>query len=263
MDKVAYLAMTYSDFTKPQIMKRFFNEEDKDLYNLYLHSKYELYQKYFRKFIIDSSLIIDTGWGYYSLVQATCILLKEALKDPDNKRFILISDSHIPLYSMKTMHQKLFERPALTFSPMREWVVADLFNHVWAEKGPPPGFVIGNGRHVAQWFTCGRDDAEFFIQKEEEYRDYFPQDKQIFTDELWFGLMAKSFNRPFVYMDTCHVSWEETPKSLMKLGARNKPKTYKYLSNKMVDEFRNQGFLFFRKVHPFTDIEDEYYLLEK
>lgn len=259
MDKVAYLALTYSDFAKPSLMRRFFNEQNKDCYNLYIHNKNDLNDIYFRKFIIKASLKIETQWGQYSLTQATCILLKEALKDPNNKKFVIISDSHIPLYGIKTVSDRILSLK----TPMFGLMGASLFRGLWLAN-PPPEFKEENTKNVSQWFVCGREDAKLFVEKEKLYRDYFIKDKHNFVEEIWFDMVATTFGHTCTYKDNCYVSWSQTPPIMGRYGAKlSSPQTFRYISNKFIDRLRSRGFLFVRKINPFTEIEDEDYLLEK
>ena len=46
-------------------------------------------------------------WGTFALVDATRALLRAALADPANQRFVLLSESGIPLYPPAAMHQQL------------------------------------------------------------------------------------------------------------------------------------------------------------
>jgi hypothetical protein len=48
-----------------------------------------------------------TEWGGMSLMVAERLLLRAALADPANARFLLISDSGVPLYDPLTTYQQL------------------------------------------------------------------------------------------------------------------------------------------------------------
>lgn len=50
---------------------------------------------------------VKTSWGAHTLVEATRHLMWEAFKDPLNTRFLLLSESDIPLYDPLTMWQQL------------------------------------------------------------------------------------------------------------------------------------------------------------
>ncbi len=50
---------------------------------------------------------MQTEWGRWSLVEASRLLLRSALTDPLNQRFVLVSESCIPLYPPTTIWQQL------------------------------------------------------------------------------------------------------------------------------------------------------------
>lgn len=50
---------------------------------------------------------VTTSWGAHTLVEATRHLLWEAFRDPLNSRFLLLSESDIPLYDPLTLYQQL------------------------------------------------------------------------------------------------------------------------------------------------------------
>lgn len=50
---------------------------------------------------------LQTEWGRWSLVEASRLLLQAALQEPLNQRFILVSESCIPLYPPTTVWQQL------------------------------------------------------------------------------------------------------------------------------------------------------------
>ncbi|DBB02673.1 TPA: hypothetical protein ACH3X3_011637 [Trebouxia sp. C0006] len=50
---------------------------------------------------------VETEWGGHSLAEASKRLLRTALRDPMNQRFVLISEDSIPLYPPATIYQQL------------------------------------------------------------------------------------------------------------------------------------------------------------
>ena len=47
------------------------------------------------------------GWGEWSLADASRVLIREALKNPLNQRFIMLSESCVPLYPPAVVYQQL------------------------------------------------------------------------------------------------------------------------------------------------------------
>ncbi len=50
---------------------------------------------------------IRTGWGEWSLADASRVLIRRALADPLNQRFIMVSESCAPLYPPGVVYQQL------------------------------------------------------------------------------------------------------------------------------------------------------------
>jgi hypothetical protein len=76
--KVAFLNLSLNSFNHRIIWNSFFEQGDKDIFNLYIHSKDKkcfLFKDYFIK------NTVPTKWGHFSLVEATIELMKTALKD--------------------------------------------------------------------------------------------------------------------------------------------------------------------------------------
>ena len=53
------------------------------------------------------SHLMQTEWGRWSLVEASRLLLAAALQETLNQRFVLVSESCIPLYPPTTVWQQL------------------------------------------------------------------------------------------------------------------------------------------------------------
>jgi hypothetical protein len=50
---------------------------------------------------------LTVKWGKHSMVDATRVLLAAALADPSNAKFVLLSESGVPLYSATTLYAQL------------------------------------------------------------------------------------------------------------------------------------------------------------
>lgn len=107
-DKIAFLFLTRNNLKQPQLWYDFLSEGNGRC-NMYAHTKER--DKLNQQFLIDHQIPehIHTEWGESNLVTAANILIKNALKDPTNKRFILVSESCIPLYFFDVIHHLLFK----------------------------------------------------------------------------------------------------------------------------------------------------------
>lgn len=79
------------------------------LFSIYVHAPPKV-RDYHKNSLFRGKLVthrVATQWGAHTLVEATRHLLWEAFRDPLNTRFILLSESDIPLYDPLTFYQQL------------------------------------------------------------------------------------------------------------------------------------------------------------
>lgn len=95
--KLAFCFLIYDKINHEDVWHEFFKNVTTDKYNIYIHHKGNPKLKYFDKNILENCL--KTEWGKSSIVKAQSLLLDTALKDKDNKMFIFLSGSCIPLKS--------------------------------------------------------------------------------------------------------------------------------------------------------------------
>lgn len=256
-NKVAFLALTYSNFTHPRVMEEFFDPDKQDLYNLYIHNKEPIEDNYFRNYSIDDR--VRTRWGHHSLVIATIKLLKTALADDaDNSHFILMSDSHCPLYNItKTCEiiQERYNKLSFTVFPAdsgatihARFKYALLFN-----KGK---FRLSHACKVHQWFVCTRSDAEFFVNAFVSNERFFVKCRNTYTDEFYFHLMANTYGIPFQFVNNCDVDWFKPtePSVISELGCRENPYTYTNITIPKIDQMRLDNNIFCRKIYEKTKL---------
>ena len=97
--KIAYLFLLREDLNHPKIWKNYFTKESQQYCNIYVHSKNpnKVMTPFLRDHIISD--IRPTEWGY--IVDAYFALFSEAIKNPNNLKFIIVSESCIPIYSFR------------------------------------------------------------------------------------------------------------------------------------------------------------------
>eukprot|EP00889_Picochlorum_renovo_P005588 jgi/Picre1/32618/NNA_007964.t1 len=79
------------------------------VYNVHVHLSAELdivdvLDDTWRQYAENVTRVV-TKWGHHSLVEATRNLLMAAFKDPANQRFMLLSESHIPIWDALTVYR--------------------------------------------------------------------------------------------------------------------------------------------------------------
>jgi len=133
--QVAFLFLTYDNFTNQNIMKKFLINQ-----NIYIHPKYpNNVNLYFKKYIIEN--LIETKWSEYSIVQATINLLKKAFENTNNKWFVLLSEDCYPLMNINKFknHLNKFDKSLFFFKEK---------NKYWK---------------TSQWWILIRDDVETIL----------------------------------------------------------------------------------------------------
>uniref|UniRef100_A0ACD5Y9L2 Uncharacterized protein n=1 Tax=Avena sativa TaxID=4498 RepID=A0ACD5Y9L2_AVESA len=108
--KVAFLFLAKWDLPMAPLWEKFF-ESHRGLYSIYVHtdpafngSVTEDQQSAFHGRHIPSK---EVRWGHINMVEAERRLLAHALLDHSNARFILLSESHVPLFDFPTVYSYL------------------------------------------------------------------------------------------------------------------------------------------------------------
>jgi len=109
--KIAFLFLTYNNLKRPDIWNKFLDIDENrsskysNKFSIYNHSKEQ-------DKVTDTLLIgrhipenIDTCWGCFGAVEANILMMKSALQDPLNKKFILVSESCAPIISFDRLYQ--------------------------------------------------------------------------------------------------------------------------------------------------------------
>lgn len=264
MSKVAFLALTYKDFVKPDMMKNFFHPKHQDLFNLYIHSKVPIHDGYNESFfnIFRIRNIVDTQWGYHNLVHATINLLETALINKHNSHFVLISDTHAPLYNIKEMTAIIKKKyNILSFTEFPDHENKNNIDVRFKNALVPKNKIFRRSRakKVYQWFVCTRADAQLFVDQFYKHQKYFILNKKTYTDEFYFQLMAETFNVPWQNIESCFVEWDKrTCQKLVDVGVREWPYTFSNVSASDIEVLRSHGYIFFRKIHKTTRLPEKY-----
>jgi len=103
--KIAFLFLIYDEIAHEELWVKFFEGIDPSLYNIYIHYKTNKKLKHLEQYKLKSTS--ETKFGDISLIHANNLMLQEALKDKDNKKFINVSQSCIPLKNFKYVYEFL------------------------------------------------------------------------------------------------------------------------------------------------------------
>ena len=102
MKKIAFLFLTLNDVNFPKIWDKYFKGHEHQ-YTIYIHPKYPDQVTWHKENIISN--LKETAWGF--ITRAYIELLKKALEDKDNFKFIVFSETCIPIQSFKSLYNIL------------------------------------------------------------------------------------------------------------------------------------------------------------
>ncbi|KAI8525067.1 hypothetical protein RHMOL_Rhmol13G0199300 [Rhododendron molle] len=163
--KVAFLFLARRNLPLDFLWGNFFEKVDVANFAIYVHSE--------PGFVFDESSTrsvfffnrqltnsIKVEWGEASMIQAERLLLGAALKDPANQRFVLLSDSCVPLYDFSYIYNYLMASPRSfldSFLDKKE-----------GRYNPKMSPVIPRNkwRKGSQWISLVRSHAEVVVEDE-------------------------------------------------------------------------------------------------
>ncbi len=235
MSKLAFLFLTKGNHNCEIAWNYFFKEIDSNLYNIYCHPKKIPTQSFLKDNLIAN--ITQTNWGDISLIKATLLLLVDALSDPNNGYFILVSDSCIPVVNFSDLYNSLFsdnksyiywshkanryERYLKLSNHLRQKIS---FNHFYSQH---------------QWMILNRKHSIIAtkINLLHDFRTVHACDEHYFVTLFHLtGLLDREFNNK----KTTYCDWSN--KKAMH------PRLFKHIDEILLDKAHNQGTFFIRKV---------------
>lgn len=230
MKKIALLFLTCGDLNQPKIWNKFIDSR----YNIYNHCKHPEKIKEGPLYNTQITNTIDTHWGTWTIVQATLNLLTEALKNQENYKFVLISESCIPICSSNEIYN---------------FLTKDDHSYIYAYKANlerfnyllDPAYISKDSfTKQSQWMTLNRELASFAVQKQHELLNYY---KMFSPDEHFFVNLFLKYNLPFKNQELTFCDWSQN---------EFHPKEFQVLTTNQLNTFRKKGFLFLRKVSKTT-----------
>ncbi|KAD6119666.1 hypothetical protein E3N88_10937 [Mikania micrantha] len=167
--KVAFMFLTPGPLPFEMLWDKFFQGHD-GRFTVYVHASREQpahASPYFRRRNIRSEKV---DWGKISMVDAERRLLMNALQDPDNQQFVLLSDSCVPLHNFDYVYNYLI------FTNLS-------FIDCYDDPGPHgaggrysehmlPEIEFKDFRKGSQWFTMTRKHALIIMADSLYYRKF-------------------------------------------------------------------------------------------
>ncbi|KAJ3670696.1 hypothetical protein LUZ60_008122 [Juncus effusus] len=110
--KIAFLFLARSNLPLDFVWDTFFKNAEPDKFSIYIHSEpghvfdeSTTKSPFFYNRQLKTSLKVT--WGGSTMIEAEKLLFRSALADPTNQRFVLLSDSCVPLYNFTYIYNYL------------------------------------------------------------------------------------------------------------------------------------------------------------
>ncbi|KAL7257999.1 hypothetical protein ACSBR1_004177 [Camellia fascicularis] len=165
--KVAFMFLTRGPLPLVPLWERFFKGHEEQ-FSIYVHALpgYELNvsttSPFYRRQIPSKSV----EWGSASLANAERRLLANALLDFSNERFILLSESCIPVYNFPTVYKYLIES---THSFVESYDDPSRYGRGRYSRRMRPDIRLADWRKGSQWFEVNRTLAIMIVSDTKYY----------------------------------------------------------------------------------------------
>ncbi|XP_010251136.1 PREDICTED: uncharacterized protein LOC104593128 isoform X1 [Nelumbo nucifera] len=182
--KIAFLFIARNRLPVDMVWDAFFQGEKENKFSIYIHSrpgfvfnKATTKSAFFYGRQVNDSIQVD--WGEASMIQAERILLKNALMDSFNERFVFLSDSCIPLYNFSYTYDYIM-------STSNSFV--DSFADTKEGRYNPkmdPVIPVHDWRKGSQWVVLTRKHAEVVVEDDTIYPVFQQHCRRRSLPEFW------------------------------------------------------------------------------
>ena len=116
--RLAFCFLIYDVINHEDAWGAFFDGVDEARYSIYVHYKTDTPMRpFFERRKLRADACVQTAWAGISLVEATNVLLRTALDDPENTSFILVSGACIPLKRFDHVYDAIGEASYFNLAP--------------------------------------------------------------------------------------------------------------------------------------------------
>ncbi|GFP88046.1 hypothetical protein PHJA_000948300 [Phtheirospermum japonicum] len=204
--KIAFMFLTKGPLPLAPLWERFFKGHD-GLYSIYVHSLPSFKPDFpsssvFYKRQIPSQV---SEWGRMSMCDAERRLLANALLDISNERFVLLSESCIPLYNFTTIYNHI---TGSKYSFMGAFDDPGPYGRGRYNDNMLPEVNITEWRKGSQWFEVNRklalyivEDTKFYPKFSEFCRPACYVDEHYFPTMLTIRAANQLANRSVTWVD--------------------------------------------------------------
>jgi len=251
--KIAFLFIVKDRIHKIDLWKQYFAGSE-ELYSCYIVSKSDIVENDIPN-VINLPDKYDSDYGGVKYVKTVIFMLKEALANKKNFKFVLFTESCIPITNFKCFYSHLTKNDSAFINMM---YVSDEYWKAGAHR-----YTQLSRRdikrsewygHNAQGITFNRKLAKFLISTKSRLSNVtnvYNIDEHYYAYAIIANKMKFSdFN--IDYSSLIFVNWQDKSESKK---YRPYPKTYLNIDNELVKLFREQQYFFMRKIAPETEID--------
>ncbi|KAF3961932.1 hypothetical protein CMV_013502 [Castanea mollissima] len=166
--KVAFMYLTRGPLPMLPLWEKFFNGQDPDLFSIYVHAPPGFYlnvsmdSPFYHREIPSQSV----SWGSVKLSDAERRLLANALLDFSNERFVLLSESCIPVYNFRKVYKYLTDS---TYSFVESYDDPSRYGRGRYSRHMLPYIKLYHWRKGSQWFEVNRELAVYIVGDTQYY----------------------------------------------------------------------------------------------
>uniref|UniRef100_A0A8I6X946 Glycosyltransferase n=1 Tax=Hordeum vulgare subsp. vulgare TaxID=112509 RepID=A0A8I6X946_HORVV len=208
--KVAFLFLARAGLPLDFLWDAFFRNGEEGRFSVYVHSA--------PGFVLDRTTTgspyfygrqlaraVKVAWGEPTMVQAEKMLFAAALEDPANQRFVLLSDSCVPLYNFSYTYTYLMGSPKS---------IVDSFTDKAEKRYNPnmsPVIRKDKWRKGSQWVMLIRKHAEVVVGDKHVFQVFRKHCKMVVTNALLGQKLVNAVSTYFrsgcyaVYSDKLHM----------------------------------------------------------
>ncbi|KAL1553247.1 glycosyltransferase BC10 isoform X1 [Salvia divinorum] len=205
--RVAFMFLTRGPLPMLPLWERFFSGQDVEKYSIYVHALpgFELQVSNSSVFYRRQIPSQHVEWGSVSLVDAEKRLLANALLDFSNERFVLISESCIPIYNFSTIYSYLM---GSDHSFVESYDNPSRYGRGRYSRWMKPDIRLAEWRKGSQWFEIRRNLAVRVVADSKYYLLFKKYCKpSCYPDEHYIPTYLRKFygalnaNRTITYVD--------------------------------------------------------------
>ncbi len=262
---LAFCFLTIGDLTQPRIWELFFGESDQ--VGIFCHPKnpQDVSSRWLKRSIIEN--VVQTKHGDVSLVAATLNLFRSALNKAEYEHFILVSDSTIPIISLREIQSEVRSYRSKSLISYR--IPTPGSEHFLRQNSLPGRMRLKPFFFHDQWVILSREHMQKLVERPrlDWFEKMFAADEHYFLNVL--AHQCKVGPDEILNLKKTFVNWREREIKELKhfdgrvLKRTIHPKTYHHINPEEVKEARHEKMWFFRKISSQCDCRALEHLVAK